>query len=333
MAPPDLTYIFVELDTNVPTWRTRWPAKELRRRGYQTQIWSSDGTPKFEPPAGKCCFVVHFVNKAWTLPNGEPFTHIDVCRRAREWGPVYVNFDDDWTRMLDVQARPVPTLAKLVHSEIPELTKMATKVIVSTPRLAEVFGRWNEVEVVPNYLPEWVFDLEPAPKVERIGWMGEMYLHGLDWNLLMPFAGDLPPLYMVGTSEASGEKLRSWGVRDVEVTGVILDQRKLYREMGRPVGAMVPLDDTPFNRGKSWTKPMEFMARGVPVVASPHREYGALNDLTGRLPTFDKPENLVEAVVKMWDERPDGSDLPGILRHAGMTMEQAGGDAWEKALA
>src|SRR5207253_82191 len=114
--------------------------------------------------------------------------------------------------------------------------------------------------------------------------------------------------------------------------GITLDLRELYTEMGRARAAIVPLVDSPFNRGKSWIKPMEFMARGVQPIASEHAEYRRLSRLTGMsLPTFADPSELVAAVAEQW-ESVDGDELPSRLLDEGLVMEEVGGDAWERAL-
>lgn len=321
---------FFAFGERVATWRTRWPAAELRRRGHDVAVDLDHPGPE---TSDDVTYVLHLTNKAWRGPNGAVVTYLDLARIFAAAGRLMLSVDDDWSRMMDVQADRTDPYARRVHAEVPELVATADRVIVATPRLAEVFGAFNDdVVVCENYLPEWVIDLAPAPPLEVIAWMGEMNIHGQDWNALQPYAPDLPPLRLIGAGEHARNMLRKWGAREVGATDAIFDQRKLYREMGRAVGAIVPLQDTPFNRGKSWIKPMEFLARGVPVVSSWHPEYERLDALIGEVPTFVRPVELVSAAVDLWENRRDASELPARLRDEGLTMERAGGDQWEKAL-
>jgi hypothetical protein len=44
---------------------------------------------------------------------------------------------------------------------------------------------------------------------------------------------------------------------------------------------VAPLAESRFNAGKSWLKPLEYSALGIPWVASPRAEYAALHERTG----------------------------------------------------
>lgn len=327
-----MTVLFVVPEMQVTTWRSGWPVQELRRRGYDA-VLSARGRPipQVREPVTT---VLHVLNRTWQA--GEQIiTPLDLCHMWRERGRLIVSFDDDLTQLLELE-KPyggVRDRARVLHQQIPEICRTADKIVVATPRLAEVYGRWGEVAVAENYLPRWVFDLERKPRKNRVAWMGTMagYVHGRDWDLLRPYAKDLPPLTLIGTEPQAGIILRRWGAKDVEIIPGTTDQRKLYRLLGRARAAIVPLADTRFQRGKSWIKPMEFMARRVQPFTSAHREYDRLGELTGACPTFADPGDLVQAVAEGW-EQADGAELPRCLLDLGMTMEQAGGDAWEKAL-
>lgn len=327
-----MKYVFIQPDMRVANWRTVWPAKELRRRGYDVDIYAmGTAKPQLEDTEGEVTFVLHFVNKAWNL-DGYPVTVADLASQALEYGRLFLSFDDDWSRLLDIEPTPYNPLAVRVAQQIAPLTMLADRVIVATPRLAEVYGQWHpDVRVARNYLPSSVLDLSRHERRDVVAWMGIMPVHGMDWNLLQPYAKDLPPLRLIGPGKWAADKIRSWGARHVEWTDPTLDQRHLYRMIGAARAAIIPLADTPFNRGKSWIKPMEFIARGVQPVSSWHPEYEALDGLTGVAPTFTDPADLVRASVEAF-ERGSADDLPDRLRDARLLLEERGGEEWEAAL-
>lgn len=328
-----MKYVFLQPDMRVANWRSIWPAKELRRRGYDVDIYAGDAARPAIEATEDLTYVVHFVNKAWNL-NGNVITVRHICEIARDYGRLIVSFDDDWTRLLDIEPRPLNPLAKIVHQDVPECAKLADKIIVATPRLKEVFGGWGVCEVAENYLPEKYLRLKTREKLDRIAWMGIMSVHGRDWDELQPYAKELPPLTLLGAGQWAADKIKSWGAADVLGTDPTAETGRLYREMSRYRLAMIPLADTTFNRGKSWIKPMEFMAQEVPVVSMWHPEYERLNEkLGGMIPLFRSPEELVAATVEAWEQRRfAGKHLRERLLAEDLTMEKAGGDAWEKAI-
>ena len=323
--------VFIEPEMLVATWMTGWPAKELKRRGYDSALCArGHSLPKLHDDV---TVVLHVLNRTWE-DGDRLLTSLDLCKLIRDNAArLIVAFSDDLTQLLELEPGEPRERARLLHGQIPEICRMASKIVVTTPRLAEVYGRWGEVAVAAPTLPRWVLEMPRKPRENRVAWMGHMAgkVHGRDWDMLQPYARHLPPLRLIGTERGAADVLRSWGCTDVEVVPGSADQRKLYRELGRARAAIVPLVDTPFTRGKSWIKPMEFMARGVQPFASAHPEYQRLDELTMAVPTFEHPAELVAAVATYWQEC-GGDDLPGVLLENGLVMEEAGGDAWEKAL-
>lgn len=328
-----MKYVFMQPGPRLARWRTIWPARELRRRGYDVDIYAADAEKPESEATGEVTYVINFVNEAWNN-DGSVMSFVDICRTAASFGRLIVSFDDDWTRLLDIEPRPVNPLAKIVQQSVPVVAKMADKIIVSTPRLRDVFGGWGVCSIAENYLPEKYLRLKPKPKLDRIAWMGMMPVHGQDWNELFPYAKDLPPLTLIGSGQWAAEKVMSWGASDVVGTDGTRELGRLYREMSRYRLAIIPLADTPFNRGKSWIKAMEFMAQDVRPLTMQHPEYQRLSELTGGVSVLEDAEALVAATVEAWEHRHSGEDLclRDRLLDRGMTMEQIGGDMWEKAL-
>jgi hypothetical protein len=324
--------VFIEPHMRVSTWRTLWPGKELRRRGHPVQIWARDSSPPREDWPAEPTIVLHITAASWRTAD-TLISFGAVAADARRWGRLVVSLDDDLTALFYMQKGEIPPEARMLHSELPDICRHAWRIVVTTPRLAEVFGRWGEVHIAPNCIPEWVLEIPPRPTRRRVAWMGTMEVHDHDWLELKPYARDLPPMVLIGAGRDGARMLGSFGAPDVISTDQILDQRRLYRELGRAVAAIVPLAPHRFNQAKSWIKPLEFMARGVRPICSPARDYLALAAETGKAICYGSPGAMVAAAqeaYETWDRDPE---LPEIVRETGLLMERRGGDAWEDALA
>ena len=153
---------------------------------------------------------------------------------------------------------------------------MADLVTVTTPALAEMYGRHGRVRVLPNLVPASYLSVPShAPRVERptVGWTGSVVTHIGDLEVM----GGVIPEVLAET----GARFVSWGIGKTEaalgVSGRVrpwADLRGAYpRQVADLDVGLVPLADNAFNAAKSWLKGMEYAALGVPFVASPRAEY------------------------------------------------------------
>jgi glycosyltransferase involved in cell wall biosynthesis len=159
-------------------------------------------------------------------------------------------------------------------------------ITVTTPYLAELHREYSQdrvpVTVLPNYIPEWVLDLNHDDRQGhlRVGWAGGAS-HGRDmkWpgNSVKRFMQRFPEahLFVSGVDYRKELKVpmdRSYHIRWIPVCA----QPKLYyRSLDFDIG-ICPLVDSAFSRAKSPVKALEYMARGVVPVASdvePYRRF------------------------------------------------------------
>lgn len=164
-----------------------------------------------------------------------------------------------------------------------EACRLADWVTVSTPRLADVYGRHGRVTILPNCIPNRYLQVTAPPHDGlRVGWTGSTVTHVND-------------LTVCGT--AVRDVLDTTGTRFVAVgTGAgVADQLHLDPTQVDPTGwvdldtyptvyasldvAIVPLQPNDFNEAKSWLKGLEAAAVGVPFVASPTGPYRDLADM------------------------------------------------------
>jgi len=154
----------------------------------------------------------------------------------------------------------------------------ATLVTVSTPALLDVYARHGRGHVLPNYLPDRYYGL-PRTDSDVIGWPGSLHSHPNDPDVVGGAVARLvdegAEFVMRGDSTGAG---KAFGLAaDPAGGGVPLDEWP-RSVAGLGVG-MAPLADTRFNAAKSWLKPLEMSAAGVPWVASPRVEYARLHAL------------------------------------------------------
>lgn len=257
---------------------------------------------------------------------------------------VVVEIDDDLTRVhpgnAAYRALTPKTSPHENYQHLQKACQFADWVVVSTPRLAEVFAPHGRVSVVRNYVEDAWLDISRPPSDGRVlGWTGTLATHPTDlaecgsaFADAIEATGARP--YVVG----DGDALAHFGItepRGAYAEWVELDQYP--HELAKFSVGVVPLEDSKFNEAKSWLKGLEYAAMGVPFVASPVREYREfveglpgcstakryrhwLRDLTALLERDDLDE-VSEALRTVVRERFT------ISKHAHEYAE-----AWERAL-
>jgi len=202
---------------------------------------------------------------------------------------VVVEIDDDFEH---ISRRNVSWKAVQPHlspgrnrEHLMRACELADFVTVSTPALAEVYGRHGRVAVIPNCVPAEYLRIRQDPHDGLfVGWSGSVDTHPDDlqvtrgtkrWGAVERALWAAPGarVAVVGTGKGVRDAL---GVSDVPVAcgwRPLFDYPDALAQFD--VG-IVPLELTPFNEAKSWLKGLEFAAVGVPFVASPTQQYQAL---------------------------------------------------------
>jgi hypothetical protein len=154
----------------------------------------------------------------------------------------------------------------------------ATLVTVSTPALLDVYARHGRGHVLPNYLPDMYYGL-PRTDSDTIGWPGSFHSHPNDPEVVGGAVARLvdegASFVMRGDPTGAGKAL---GLAADPPGGAVPIEEwpRAVAELG--IG-IAPLADTKFNAAKSWLKPLEMSAAGVPWVASPRAEYARLHKM------------------------------------------------------
>ena len=155
---------------------------------------------------------------------------------------------------------------------------IADLVTVSTPALAERYGAHGRVQVLPNCVPAAMLDYPRHSDGHTIGWPGRVASHPGDLDVTRGGVGEALPadwrFHVIG--EAAGVKDALGLSQEPTETPWIASVEDYHRALGALDIGICPLGDTTFNASKSWLKPIELAAAGVPFVASPRSEYQQL---------------------------------------------------------
>lgn len=185
-----------------------------------------------------------------------------------------------------------------------ESCKVATMVTTSTKLLQSVYARHGRGHVLDNYVPE-IYLTYPDTEAGTFGWAGTTKSHPNDLQVTVPavqrLIDDGYRFRVVGGKSSVKQCLRLR--EDPEVTGSIpLNEwtAKIGQELD--VG-MVPLAPTSFNSSKSRLKGIEYMAVGVPWVASPREEYRKLHRESGCGLLADNPKDWYSKLKLLMDDQ------------------------------
>lgn len=154
----------------------------------------------------------------------------------------------------------------------------ATLVTVSTPALLQRYAAHGRGHVLFNYLPDTYYGV-PHEDSAVVGWPASLHSHPDDPAAV---GGAVARLVAAGTAfRVTGDPIgvgAAFGLPE-DPSGAsgkinVGEWPAAVAELG--VG-IAPLADTRFNACKSWLKPLEMSALGVPWVASPRAEYERLH--------------------------------------------------------
>lgn len=153
----------------------------------------------------------------------------------------------------------------------------ATLVTVSTPALLDVYAQHGRGQVLYNYLPDHYFGV-PHEDSDTVGWPAALQSHPDDPSAVgaavARLSADSGAFQVVGNPTGVGA---AFGLsQDPPGLSGSVDVFGWPSAVARLGIGIAPLADTRFNACKSWLKPLEMSALGVPWVASPRAEYQRL---------------------------------------------------------
>lgn len=280
-------------------YRLIWPGLALRNQGYDVRVISPtsrdsikgeyDRDPNTDPTARLLNFKIPDDADVIVL---QRVTHQLIAqglawlREQRRPVGVVVDMDDDLRSIHPSNPAFVAMHKKMgykIHSADNAMSAClhATVVTVSTKALLPIYAPHGRGVVLHNRVPAGYLDI-PHVDSPAIGWAGSVHSHPDDLHEVGPAVARLlreGHTYR-GAGPPEGLQRALMLDEEPEVTGSLDLDKWPYGVSEIGVG-IAPLADTGFNAAKSWLKPLEMSAVGVPWVASPRTEYLRLHKETG----------------------------------------------------
>lgn len=188
-----------------------------------------------------------------------------VMAKEDHSGPLVLDIDDNvWDIPESNNAYGYPNLDRLAEN-----CQVADLVTTCSYGLAEVVRRHApgaRIEVLPNCIPSEMLDLAPPTisEVVRLGFSGS-YTHIIDMPILYEVLPRVPGDWMF--RQLGHAFYLPIDPLKIEYRQWTHNLMAYWQSIDFDIG-LAPLIDDPFNRGKSDLKLLEYMARGIPWVAS-----------------------------------------------------------------
>lgn len=218
----------------------------------------------------------------------------------------------------------------------------ASLVTATTPALVERYGHGHGV-VLSNYLAAHYYDVEPpSPDVgEVVGWPASLRSHPNDpavvGNAVARLVDEGHRFYVVSVARGVGDAFGLSSDDVVETVGHTVPLLDWPGELTRFGVGIAPLADTKFNAAKSWLKPLELSAVGVPWVGSPRADYTRLHRL-GCGVLVERPKDWYRTLRSLLRDERRRAELADAGRAVAATLRVDDHawrwwEAWSNALA
>jgi hypothetical protein len=196
----------------------------------------------------------------------------------REGIAVVVDIDDDY--------RHLPPMMEARHKIQPgqnpyynwrhaaRACRLADMVTCSTDRLLS-WAPHGRGAVLQNSVPTRYLTIKGQKDGKTVGWSGSAASHPGDLQAtrggVARALAEVDGQFMVVGPRAGVRQALELG-EEPHATGVVEHMRFAFKVAEFDVG-IAPLSDNRFNEAKSWLKPLQYAALGIPFVASPTIEY------------------------------------------------------------
>lgn len=166
-----------------------------------------------------------------------------------------------------------------------QIIRSADLVTVSTPTLLDFYGEWNpNIRMVRNSVYPSQFQRRKVSREKPvIGWVGALGYRSGDIETLREWLPDFLEEHDLeflhaGHVPSQGDFAEQSGINPARLKTLPMQPMNRYHLLFQMDIGLVPLNDVPFNRAKSFIKGLEYAASGIPFVAEDLPEYRLLAD-------------------------------------------------------
>lgn len=322
-------YVYPSDLTGCGYYRAIWPAERLITQGHDVTIVKPGNRQDIVAEIDKRTGLVVDARcpaDADVLVFGR-VTHTKLAQAIPIWRrkgiAVVVDVDDDLSAIHPSN----PVFAQLhprsgsEHSwhVLHHACRAATLVTVSSQALTTRYGMSGRARVLHNYLPDSFYGLRREDST-TLCWPASIDTHPDDGRALGTTLNKISadPNIKILALGPTEEQQRAGGV--TEPQDYVKRYRKVMHLVRDPVLwppvpiyewprrlldvgiGLAPLADTRFNRAKSWLKPLEMSAIGVPWVASPRAEYQLFVKEAGVGTLADKPADWAREIRRLVED-------------------------------
>lgn len=310
------------------------PTDVLLGGGYNQELWEIKGIPD---PTTIDLLVVQRVGSC---------LHHNFVRWAIEQGIAVVMDSDDAMWCIDKRNAAFKAWNSEHHhwKWLDATSRIADLTTVTTPKLAERYGKHGRTAVLPNCIPGELYQhlnsiRDDFDSTVTIGWAGFTSTHPND----LPVVGDAVRRVVEDTGalvrvigDGAGAA-RDWGLASIHEMPPVPIGMAYYTALTTMDIGLVPLESSTFNGAKSYLKALEMAAVGVPVVASPTP---ANRELSRTVPIelVGNPREWYAAVTRLINnpeyraERGQAAREAVFQHHTYETNAEAWAGVWERAV-
>lgn len=335
-----IVYVYPADPYGCGKYRLIWPAEALRAQGHDVRVIMPNAR---EGIGGDIDTRTNTLTNVRIPPDADlivlqrvSFAHMaHAVTQIRERGvAVVVDMDDDLTAIDPSNpawwAMRTDGVGKMAHHNYRNAHQAclnATLVTVSTPALLRIYAPHGRGVVIENRIPTSYLEISHVDSA-TIGWPGSVHSHPADLYSLGPAVQRLvyEGAQYRGVGPVEGLQRALSLPDEPNVTGAVDMDEWPHRLAEIGVG-LAPLATTKFNESKSWLKPLEMMACGVPFVAQRYVEYQRLVRQAGIGLMASSPKDWYRQLKKLVSDAALRQDMSerGRAFAAEMTIE---GNAW-----
>lgn len=283
------TVLYPSDESGCGCYRMIWPAQMLKEQGYSVRYCFKHEFQALWQPSPFGDQIVDITDPpdedvvVFQRPLKRVVVELMLVLQQKYGKAIVVEIDDDFHSL--PQGHPVKRTVSpandrdLNYTWLQMACERADLVICTTEALARRYGGHGRVRIIPNYIPRQWLNFERLAHDELVvGWSGSTHSHVRD----LCVQGDAVKRVISHTGAqlrviGSGDKVSTQlgGSEEPLVAGWVPIEHYPIAYAGLDV-AIAPLQHNTFNTAKSWLKPLEAGALGVPCVSSALPEYELL---------------------------------------------------------